>query len=101
VAAGQRWCRIAIVCDGRVLARSVLDGEGSPGLEAVEAVARVALVARRLGGRVVCDDMVPTLRDLLALSGLAVEMQGQPEQREQPLGVEPGEEEVESRDLGP
>jgi hypothetical protein len=88
VAAERRWCRITIVRDGQVLARSVLDGEGAPGLEAVEVVARHALVARRLGGRVVCDDVVPALRDLLAFAGLDVQMHGQPERREEPLGVE-------------
>jgi hypothetical protein len=101
VARERRWCRIAIVRDGQVLARTVLDGDGEPGLEAVEVVARLALAARRLGSRVVCDDAVPALRDLLALAGLDVEVQRQPEQREEPLGREPGEEEVHSRDLRP
>ena len=87
--------------DGQVLARSVLDGEGAPGLEAVEIVARQALVARRLGGRVVCDDVVPALRDLLAFAGLDVEMHRQPERREEPLGVEQDEEEVHPGDPRP
>jgi len=100
VAGKRRWCRITILRNGQVLARSVLDGEGTPGLEAVEVVARRALVARRLGGRVVCDDVVPALGDLLAFAGLDVEMQWQPERREEPLGGEPGEEEVQTRDLG-
>lgn len=66
----------------------------------VDALARLCLVAVRIGVRLrivgVCDE----LRDLLAFAGLdgellgcapsAVEACGQPEQREVPLGVEEG-----------
>ena len=79
-----------VVCDVGTLDR--------PDLDAIDAVARLALAARRLGCRVRLENASPALRDLLALVGLAdvipcsapsgVEVGRQPEQREVPGGVE-------------
>ncbi|MFH8220101.1 STAS domain-containing protein [Streptomyces sp. NPDC018057] len=77
----------AVVCD--------VGGLGPPGLWAVELLARLQLAARRSGGRIRLRDPDPALPLLLDLVGLAFETEGQPEQREPPLGVqeavEPGD----------
>ena len=65
----------------------------------VDAMARLALLARRLGRRVELRDVPPELEDLLAFTGLggfvgepaeelAVELHREPEEREHPLDVE-------------
>ncbi len=73
-----------LVCDVAALT--------DPDAGTVEALARVALTARRLGRRVRLHDPSRELRELLDLFGLTevlrVEPVRQPEQREQPLGVE-------------
>ncbi len=61
---------------------------------AIDALARLQLTARRLGGRLRLRHASGELRELLALAGLAdvcglrLEPQRQAEEREQPLGVE-------------
>jgi hypothetical protein len=61
-------------------------------LAAVDALARLGLVARRLGCPLRVRRASPELRDLVALCGLTerlgVECERQPEQREEPLGVQ-------------
>lgn len=115
----QQWCRVVIVgADGRVLARCSLGGPGDPGLGAVDELARLALLAGRLGGVMTLLDASPALGEMLDLAGLdrlvsettattatttregdlGVEMQRQAEVGEQPLVVERGEEEVHRRD---
>jgi ABC-type transporter Mla MlaB component len=94
VAAGEAP---VIACDVRDLVR--------PDALTVHALARLQLTARRLGRRVCLRHAPPALRDLLSFAGLAealplagglcVEPGGQPEQGEQPGGVE---ERVEPRD---
>jgi anti-anti-sigma regulatory factor len=80
-----------IVCDVRGLVR--------PDALTVHALARLQLTARRLGRRVGLLDPPPELRDLLRFvgldealpatrGGLRVEPVGQPEEREEPRGVE-------------
>jgi ABC-type transporter Mla MlaB component len=58
----------------------------------VDALARAQLTARRLGRRMQLREPPRELRELLDLCGLAgvlrVEARGQPEEREQALGVE-------------
>jgi anti-anti-sigma regulatory factor len=58
----------------------------------IEALARLQLTARRLGRRIRLRDPSPELADLLDLFGLAevlrVEPGRQPEEREQPRGVQ-------------
>jgi len=73
-----------IVCDVTEL--------GPPGLGTVGALARLALEAKRLGLDLRIADAPRELRELIAFAGLdgvlSVEVGGQPEQREQALGVE-------------
>ncbi|MFI5040631.1 MAG: hypothetical protein ACHQNA_02070 [Acidimicrobiales bacterium] len=107
MAAVQLWCRVTVVgVDGAELARCVLEGAGAPDLSAVDAVARLALAAGRLGGGVVLTELSPDLRALLELAGLRpgvaglrVEVEGQTEFREEPFGVQEGQEEGHPRDL--
>ncbi|HEX9416270.1 MAG TPA: hypothetical protein VF895_06140 [Gaiellaceae bacterium] len=72
-----------IVCDVQAL---------SPDLVAVDALARLQLSVRRLGQEIRLRHASAELRDLLNLVGLRdvlrVEFEGQPEQREERLGVE-------------
>ena len=81
-----------VVCDVRGLAA---------GAVAVDALARLQLTARRLGGRIRLRNVSHELDELLAFAGLAealdrapcalrVEPGGEPEEREQPVGVEEG-----------
>ena len=73
------------VTDGAVTVATVDIAGDVPGLFVVDVVARVALAARRLGWDVrVAADVAATL----GLCGLGGELGGQPERREQPLGVE-------------
>jgi STAS domain-containing protein len=79
-----------LVCD--------VGGVDRPDLEAIDAVARLALAARRLGCAVRLEHASRDLRDLVAFVGLAevlpcptgssVEPGGQAEQREESGGVE-------------
>ncbi|MFJ7270208.1 STAS domain-containing protein [Streptomyces sp. NPDC099050] len=77
----------AVVCDVRAVA--------APTLATVQALARAALTARRLGIPLRVTGAGPALRALLHLVGL-VELLGEPEEREPPGGVEEG---VEPDDL--
>jgi hypothetical protein len=68
-----------------------VDAVESPDLGTVDALARMALTARRLGHRVELQRARPELRELLELAGLgslAVEVVRQAEQWEEALGVE-------------
>ena len=56
---------------------------GRPDLDAVDALARLALAARRLGCAIRLRDADPDLAGLLALVGLAREVVGEPEDREE------------------
>ncbi|WP_078618510.1 MULTISPECIES: STAS domain-containing protein [unclassified Streptomyces] len=70
----------AVVCDvGRVV---------TGGLALVDVLARLQLAARRAGGHLRVRGPSPELRALLGLLGLPLEVEGEPEQREPPLGVE-------------
>jgi hypothetical protein len=60
----------------------------SPALALVDVLARLQLAARRAGGRIRVRGPSPELRALLGLLGLPLEVEGEPEQREPPLGVE-------------
>ncbi|MEV6587714.1 STAS domain-containing protein [Streptomyces acidicola] len=76
-----------VVCD--------VAGIGPAGLATVDVLARLQLTARRAGGRIRLRGPDPALRALLGLVGLAFEMEGQPEEREQAhcveKAVEPGD----------
>jgi ABC-type transporter Mla MlaB component len=72
-----------VICD--------VAGVMRPDVVAVEALARLRLTARRHGARLVVAGAHPGLLDLvrlLGLDGALAEAVGQPEQREQPGGVE-------------
>jgi ABC-type transporter Mla MlaB component len=73
-----------LVCDVAALTR--------PDARTIEVLARLQLTARQLGRRMRLRDPTPELTGLLDLFGLAdvlrVEPGGQPEEREQPVGVE-------------
>ena len=59
-----------------------------PDATTVDLLARLQLVARRLGCEVALASSPPRLQELLDLFGLPVEVVGQAEQREHPLGVQ-------------
>lgn len=94
MATAKPWCRVTIVgSDGAELVSFVLAGPGSPDLAAVDAVAHLALWARRPGGDIVLAEVSKAFAELLELVGLGVEVQRQSELGEQALGVQEGEEE--------
>jgi hypothetical protein len=96
----ERWCRITVVGpDGAVVASAVLEGPGAPDLATVDDVARRALVAARLGGTIVVEDVSPAMRELLDLVGLGVEVEGKAKCGEEALGVQEVQEEIHPRDL--
>ncbi len=67
------------------------DGVTSPSLATVDALARLRLDARRAGCAIELENCAPSLLELLDLAGLAglfVEGERQPEEREEPRGVE-------------
>lgn len=94
------WCRVLVVGPDRTaLASHRLEGPGVPDLGALDDVARLALQAERLGGRIVLSDVTPALRSLLELSGLRVEVEREAEGGKESLGVEGGQEELHPGDL--
>src|SRR5262245_13025246 len=100
MAAVQRWCRVRVtLCDGTPVADCVVEGHGAPTVTAIDCLARIALTAKRRGAAFRLTDVSPEMAQLLALSGLSVEMQWQPEVGKQPLGIQHGEEEAHRRDL--
>jgi len=94
MATAPPWCRVLIVGpEGTQLACFVLEGKGAPDISAVDALAQLALFARRLGGDVVVAEVSVALSGLLELAGLGLEMQRQPELGEESLGLQKGQEE--------
>jgi hypothetical protein len=94
------WCRITVIGpDGEELEEWTLSGPGRPDLAVVDLLARVRLLCGRDGRAVVVGELSAALVELLELAGLRGEVGGQvvgqPEEREDPLGVE---EEVEGTD---
>jgi len=68
--------------DGSVVDECVLDGCDDPDLCAVETIARMALDAKRRGFAIVLSEVRADLGRLLDLSGLAVDVQWEPERGE-------------------
>ena len=68
--------------------RVVVEGAEPPDLTTVEAVARLAVVARRMGWRLRLAPPTARLEELLELAGLCVEVGREPEGGEEPFGVE-------------
>jgi hypothetical protein len=102
MAAVQLWCRVRVVRpDGSELAACELHGPGDADLKVVDDVARITLMAGRLGGRIVLSEVSATLRDLLELAGLGVEMERQTELGEETLWVQERQEERHPGDLAP
>jgi hypothetical protein len=96
----QRWCRVTVFgTDGTKLASGVVVGPGAPDIGAVDDVARLALHAARLGGRISLAEVSPAMRELLELAGLCVDVEGQTELGKEPLGVQEVQEEVHPGDL--
>ena len=72
---------VVLLRDGLELSRWEVDGP--PDLDAIDALARVALAARRSGCVIRLQDADAHLVGLLALVGLAREVVGQPEDGEE------------------
>lgn len=85
----QQWCRVTLVAPGgSELERFVLGGPGPPDFGAVDGVARLTLLAGRLGGGIVLAEVSPALKVLLHLAGLRLQMEGEAELGEKPLGIQ-------------
>jgi len=96
----ELWCRVRVVgADGAELAGVVLRGRGAPDLGSVDAIARLMLAARRIGGDITVSEVSPDMGALLALAGLGVEMEGQAELGEEPFGFQKSQEETHPGDL--
>lgn len=107
--APQPPCEVTIIGPaGELLAQRAVT---RPDLEGVDQIAWMALVARRIGGRLALGGVAPDLCALFELCGLqalldgsarsvaSVEVERQPEGGEEALGVEEGEEVVQGGDL--
>jgi len=71
------WCRVTTVGpDGVALASGLLEGPVAPDMSVVDDVARLALMAKRLGGSILLTEVSADLRALLELAGLGLEMEG-------------------------
>jgi hypothetical protein len=69
------WCEVRLFGRGDImLAHRVLDGPDAPDLAAIDEIATLARLARRIGGRIVIDAGSPELWELLELCGLALEV---------------------------
>jgi hypothetical protein len=100
MATGRLWCRVAMLePDGSVYAAWTVRGTRAPDFRTVDAIAQLALSARRSGARLQITHATSELRELLALSGLIFEMQRQPEERKEPLRIEQRQEEAHRGDL--
>jgi hypothetical protein len=73
----ELWGRVRVIGPAGIeLACCRLGGPGAPDIGAVDTVARLALVAARLGGGIVLAEPASSLIALLELAGLRVEMEG-------------------------
>jgi hypothetical protein len=71
------WCRVTMVGpDGVAMVSALLEGPVAPDMGVVDDVARLALLAKRLGGDVLLTEVSRDLRALLELAGLGVQMEG-------------------------
>ncbi len=98
--AAELWCRVTMVdADGATLVDGVLEGRRAPDLGAVDDLARLALLAKRLGCGIHLADVSPGLRELLELAGLPVEVEGQPEGGEEAFRIQHGQKQHHAGDL--
>jgi len=103
------WCRVRILGPGGdEIACRVLAGSGDPDIGTVDDVARLGLLASRLGGGMVIAELSAELRALLDMTGLraelersGVEVERQTELGEEPVRVQKVQEERRRADLSP
>lgn len=76
------WARVVVVGADGTRRMLLLTGEGSPGLAAVDGLARLQLAAGRAGGRICLEEVSSALAELVDLAGLRREVGGQAEGRE-------------------
>jgi hypothetical protein len=96
----ELWCRVLIVGpDGFGVVEHRFGGPGLPDLGVVDDIARLALRAGRIGGRIILSEVSPALSALLDLSGLGVEMERQTERGEKPVGVQEVQKKLHPGDL--
>ena len=82
------WARVVLAwTDDSVLVTS-LSGQGVPDLSVVDDLARLQLAVRRTGGRMLLEDVAPSLSRLLELTGLRREVGGEAEGGEDPLDLQ-------------
>jgi hypothetical protein len=80
----EAWCRVAFVASGgSKLGSWEVRGLGAPDLAVVDGLARLQLLARRLGGSIRLQEVCEELGELLDLAGLGREMGGEPKGREE------------------
>jgi hypothetical protein len=85
------WCRLQEMGpEDELVATWAVSGPGHPHLSVVEGLAGLRLAALRRGNRVVLAEPCPELLELLDLVGLLRQVGWQPEEGEEPLGVEKG-----------
>jgi hypothetical protein len=82
------WARVVVAASDGTRRVVLLTGEGAPGLEVVDRLARCQLTTHRDGGRMWLEDVCPALGELLDLTGLRRQLEGQPEGGEEPFCVE-------------
>lgn len=96
----ERWCTVSISHPAISQITSFdLEADGAPDLGTVDVVARLSLLVARLGGSLTLTDVSPALASLLKLAGLGVEVNGQTELGKEPIGLQEGEKEAQSRNL--
>jgi hypothetical protein len=82
------WARVVVAASDGTRRVVLLVGDGAPGLEVVDRLARCQLTTRRAGGRMWLEEVCPALAQLLDLVGLRRELEGQAEGGEEPICVE-------------
>lgn len=95
----ELWCRVTVTHDGGSEFALSICGAGVPGIEAVDAVARLSWLARRAGASVHLSHVSREMRELLDLAGLSVEMQWEAEGGEEQLRLHRSEEDRQLGDL--
>lgn len=93
------WFRVTTTDEQGAEAGWLVGGYGSPALDAVDAVGRLMLLARRAGSAIRFSEVIPEVRELLELAGLGAEMQWEPEGGKEKLGLHGGEEDRHLGDL--
>ena len=71
----SRWCRFSLLDEeGSEIASGFLTGDAGPDIDAVNAIARLVLTARRSGTTFKLFDACPELIELIELAGLSVQV---------------------------